>query len=156
MERLRRFRVTTDSKHDLPERNLTPTGPNQVRSSDITYLWTDGCRPYPAITPDPFNREVVGWSPKPRMTADIVTDAPTMAWFRRKPAAIDPSFGSGSPVYQQGDGVLPRQAVVLDFGLRIARAVHAGRARGPDSGETGDRNPTAWKAKNRGKVESVR
>ncbi len=36
---------------------------------------------------DLFNREVVGWSLKPRMTADIVTDALTMAWFRRKPAA---------------------------------------------------------------------
>lgn len=36
---------------------------------------------------DLFNREVVGWSLKPRMTADIVTDALTMAWFRKKPAA---------------------------------------------------------------------
>lgn len=36
---------------------------------------------------DLFNREVVGWSLKPRMTADIVTDALTMAWFRRKPAS---------------------------------------------------------------------
>jgi putative transposase len=35
---------------------------------------------------DLFNSEVVGWSLKPRMTADIVTDALTMAWFRRKPA----------------------------------------------------------------------
>ncbi len=35
---------------------------------------------------DLFNREVVGWSHKPRMTADIVTDALTMAWFRKKPA----------------------------------------------------------------------
>ena len=35
---------------------------------------------------DLFNREVVGWSIKPRMMADIVTDALTMAWFRRKPA----------------------------------------------------------------------
>ena len=34
---------------------------------------------------DLFNREIVGWSIKPRMTADIVTDALTMAWFRRKP-----------------------------------------------------------------------
>lgn len=32
-----------------------------------------------------FNREVVGWSIKPRMTADIVTDALTTAWFRRRP-----------------------------------------------------------------------
>jgi putative transposase len=28
----------------------------------------------------------VGWSVKPRMTADLVTDALTMAWFRRRPA----------------------------------------------------------------------
>ena len=40
-----------------------------------------------AIVLDLFNREIVGWSIKPRMTADIVTDALTMAWFRRKPGA---------------------------------------------------------------------
>ncbi len=34
---------------------------------------------------DLFNREVVGWSIKSRMTADIVTDALTMARLRRKP-----------------------------------------------------------------------
>jgi putative transposase len=41
---------------------------------------------YLAVVPDLFNREVVGWSIKPRMTADIVVDALTMAWFRRRPA----------------------------------------------------------------------
>ncbi len=35
---------------------------------------------------DLFNREVVGWSLKPHMTADLVTDALTLAWFRKKPA----------------------------------------------------------------------
>jgi putative transposase len=35
---------------------------------------------------DLFNREVVGWSLKPRMTVDIVVDALAMAWFRRQPA----------------------------------------------------------------------
>ena len=109
----RRFKVTTDSKHNLPiapnllERNFTPDAPNQVWTSDITYLWTDegwlylmkqpaiplGWQKTPtkwlvmAIVLDLFNREVVGWSLKPRMTADIVTDALTMAWFRRKPTA---------------------------------------------------------------------
>lgn len=38
-----------------------------------------------AIELDLFNREIVGWSNKPRMTADIVTDALAMVWFRRKP-----------------------------------------------------------------------
>jgi len=89
----RRFKATTDSKHNLPvapnllERNFTPDAPNQVWTSDITYLWTGEGWLYLAIVLDLFNREVVGWSLKPRMTADIVTDALTMAWFRRKPAA---------------------------------------------------------------------
>ena len=59
----RRYKVTTDSKHNLPvaenllARNFTPTGPNQVWISDITYLWTvEGCL-YLAIV---FDREVVG------------------------------------------------------------------------------------------------
>jgi putative transposase len=39
-----------------------------------------------AVVLDLFNREAVGWSIKPRMTADIVVDTLTMAWFRRKPA----------------------------------------------------------------------
>lgn len=43
----RRFRATTDSKHNLPiapnllGRNFAPEAPNQVWTSDITYLWTD-------------------------------------------------------------------------------------------------------------------
>ena len=35
---------------------------------------------------DLFNRDVVGGSLKPHLTADLVTDALTMAWFRRQPA----------------------------------------------------------------------
>ena len=53
---------------------------------DISYLWTDEGWLYLSIVLDLFNREVVGWSLKPRMTTDIVTEALTMAWFRRKPA----------------------------------------------------------------------
>ena len=89
----RRYKATTDSRHGLPvaenllERNFTPAAPNQVWSSDITYLWTDEGWLYLAIVLDLFNREIVGWSIKPRMTADIVTDALTMAWFRRRPGA---------------------------------------------------------------------
>ena len=54
--------------------------------TDLTCLWTDEGRLSLAIVLDLFNREVVGWSLQPRMTADIVIDALTMAWFRRKPA----------------------------------------------------------------------
>lgn len=88
----RRFKATTDSKHVLPvagnllDRNFMPSAPNQVWTADMTYIWTDEGWLYLAIVLDLFNREIVGWSLKSRMTADIVTDALTMAWFRRKPA----------------------------------------------------------------------
>jgi hypothetical protein len=55
-------------------RNFTSTAPNRVWTSDITYLWTDKGWLYLAFVLDLFNREVVGWSLNPRMTADIVTD----------------------------------------------------------------------------------
>lgn len=88
----RRWRATTDSRHTLPvapnrlERNFTPAAPNRVWTADMTYIWTDEGWLYLAIVLDLFNREVVGWSIRPRMTSDIVTEALTMAWFRRKPA----------------------------------------------------------------------
>ena len=88
----RRYKATTDSRHTLPvapnllDRNFTPATPNKVWTADMTYIWTDEGWLYLAVVIDLFNREVVGWSIKPRMTTDIVMDALTMAWFRRKPA----------------------------------------------------------------------
>ena len=89
----RRFKATTDSKHSMPvadnllNRDFTPTAPNRVWTGDITYIATGEGWLYLAVVLDLFNREVIGWSIKPRMTADIVTDALSMAWFRRKPDA---------------------------------------------------------------------
>jgi transposase InsO family protein len=89
----RRFKATTDSKHSMPvadnllNRNFTPAAPNRVWTGDITYIATGEGWLYLAVVLDLFNREVIGWSIKPRMTADIVTDALSMAWFRRKPDA---------------------------------------------------------------------
>ena len=88
----RRYKATTDSKHNLPvaknllNREFTPALPNKVWTADMTYIWTDEGWLYLAVVIDLFNREVVGWSIKPRMTADIVMDALSMAWFRRRPA----------------------------------------------------------------------
>jgi len=59
---------------------------NQVWSVDLAYLWTDEGWLYLAVVHDLFKWKVVGWSIKPHMTADIVMDALTMAWFRRQPA----------------------------------------------------------------------
>ena len=44
--RKRKYRVTTDSKHNFPvaknllDRQFISAGPNQVWASDITYIWT--------------------------------------------------------------------------------------------------------------------
>jgi len=87
----RRYKATTDSKHALPvaanllDRQFSPAAPDRVWTGDITYIQTDEGWLYLAVVLDLFNREVIGWSIKPRMTADIVTDALAMAWFRRKP-----------------------------------------------------------------------
>jgi putative transposase len=65
-------------------RNFTPADPNQVCTSNITYIWTDEGWLYLAVTLHLFNREVMGWSVKPRMTADLESDTSTMAWYYRR------------------------------------------------------------------------
>lgn len=88
-----RFKATPDSRHSWPvadnllERQFAPPAPNRTWTGDITYIPTAEGWLYLAIVLDLFNREVIGWSIKSRLTADIVTDALTMAWFHRKPEA---------------------------------------------------------------------
>ncbi len=88
----RKYVVTTDSKHHLPvapdlvQRRFNPPEPNQVWSGDITYLATDEGWLYLAGVLDLHSRQLVGWSMKPNMQADLVKDALAMAWFRRQPA----------------------------------------------------------------------
>jgi len=87
----RRFKATTDSVHcepvadNLLARQFAQNAPNRAWVSDITYIPTQEGWLYLAMVMDLFNREIVGWSLKSRMRADIVTDALRMAWFRRKP-----------------------------------------------------------------------
>ena len=87
----RRYKVTTDSKHSLPvaanvlDRHFMPDAPNRVWTGDITYIATAEGWLYLAVVIDLFNREVIGWSIKPWMTTDLVLDALSMAWFRRRP-----------------------------------------------------------------------
>jgi putative transposase len=87
----KKFVVTTDSKHDLPiaknllDRNFNPAAPDQVWSSDITYIETGEGWLYLAAVIDLFSRQVVGWSMQPHMQTSLVSDALRMAWFRRHP-----------------------------------------------------------------------
>jgi putative transposase len=77
----RRFRVTTDSSHnlgfapDLVQRDFEPSGPNQTWASDITYVWTDEGWAYLAVVLDLYSRKVVGWALADHMRAELVLDA---------------------------------------------------------------------------------
>lgn len=85
----RKFKVTTDSDHQLPiadnllARNFDASAPNQKWVQDITYLWTSEGWLYLAVVIDLYSRAVVGWSMDTHMKAHLVTDALTMALFRR-------------------------------------------------------------------------
>ena len=89
----RRYKATTDSRHKLPvapnllNRQFNQTAPGKAYSADITYIPTGEGWLYLAVVLDLFDRSVVGWSMKDRMKTDIVSDALTMAWFRRRPQA---------------------------------------------------------------------
>ena len=87
----RRFKVTTDSHHELPvspnllNREFTVAEPDKVWVGDITYIATDEGWLFLAVVIDLFSRQVVGWSLREDMTSNIVIDALRMAWFRRRP-----------------------------------------------------------------------
>ena len=88
----RRFKVTTDSNHDLPiapnllDRQFTVAEPDKVWAGDITYIHTGEGWLFLAVVIDLFSRQVVGWSLREDMTRDIVIDALRMAWFKRHPS----------------------------------------------------------------------
>jgi putative transposase len=86
----KRFKVTTNSKHDLPvaanllEQNFNAKAPNEKWVGDITYLWTDEGWLYLATVLDLYSRRVIGWSMSERMTASLVCNALMMALWRRQ------------------------------------------------------------------------
>ncbi len=88
----RRFKVTTDSKHQQPiapnllERRFNVEKPDRYYVGDITYIETRQGWLYLAVVIDLYSRHVVGWSMDQRMTAQLVNDALLMAIWKRKPA----------------------------------------------------------------------
>ena len=86
----RKYKATTNSNHKLPvapnllEQDFTASAPNQKWVSDITYIATDEGWLYLAVVLDLYSRLVVGWSMAERMTTELVSDALTMALWRRK------------------------------------------------------------------------
>lgn len=89
----RKFRATTNSKHDLPvapnllDRQFTVDAPNRAWVSDITYIPTEEGWLYLASVMDLYSRKVVGWSMGERVTRELAVDALRMAIRQRKPVA---------------------------------------------------------------------
>lgn len=86
----RKFKVTTDSKHNKPihnnhlDRQFNAEAPNQRWVSDITYIPTVEGWLYLAVVMDLYSRKIVGWSMSDRMKESLVVNALKMAVFRRK------------------------------------------------------------------------
>jgi len=88
----KKFKVATDSKHNLPvalnllNRQFEVQESDRVYVSDITYIWTHEGWLYLAVILDLFSRQVVGWSLSKRMTKKLIMNALRMAIWRRRPA----------------------------------------------------------------------
>jgi len=87
----RKFKVTTDSKHNLPVAPNVLAGrfdwkrPNEAWVGDLTYIPTDEGWLYLAVLLDLFSRRVVGWAMDKQMTRKLPLRALHMAIQRRKP-----------------------------------------------------------------------
>jgi len=89
----RKFRVTTDSRHNLPvapnllARQFAVSAPDKAWVSDITYVPTDEGWLYLAGLKDLFDGELVGYAMSERMTQQLVMTALFRAVAARRPGA---------------------------------------------------------------------
>lgn len=89
----RRFRKTTDSKHEFPiapnvlARDFTASAPDEAWVTDITFLWTAQGWLYLAVILDLFSRRVVGWATSQNVDRHLALAALDRALARRRPIA---------------------------------------------------------------------
>jgi putative transposase len=87
----RKFKVTTDSRHDHPvapnllDRQFMVAAPNTVWLADLSYIWTREGWLYLAVVLDLFSRQVVGWAMDEQMPQELTLAALDMALQRRRP-----------------------------------------------------------------------
>jgi putative transposase len=85
----KKFRVTTDSKHNLPiannilNREFAVQKPDQVWVTDITYILTGEGWLFLAVMIDLFSRRIVGWKMSNRIDKHLVCNALEMALMSR-------------------------------------------------------------------------
>ena len=90
---VRKFRVTTDSKHQHPvapnrlNRQFVVKRPNRVWLSDITYIWTLEGWLYLAAVMDGCSRKIVGYAMQEQMDQSLTVTALDRALAVRRPSA---------------------------------------------------------------------
>jgi putative transposase len=115
----RRYKATTDSKHDMPvaenllDRNFEAGGPDEKWTADITYIPTAEGWLYLAVVMDLYTRMIVGWSMEARMTRELVINALRMAYFRRHPKPGLMHHSDRGSQYCSHD----YQAVLTEYGM---------------------------------------
>ena len=88
----RKFKATTNSNHNMPvaenvlEQTFTPSAPNKVWVTDITYIPTEEGWLYLAGVKDIFTCELVGYAMAERMTQELVAKALFRAVQQKRPA----------------------------------------------------------------------
>ena len=83
------IRPATELAANILDRQFHAAEPNRRWVADFTYIWTAEGWLYVAVVLDLFSRRIVGWSMRASMTADLVTDALTLAlWRRGKPREL--------------------------------------------------------------------
>lgn len=86
----RKFIVTTESKAKTPvapdrlRRNFNTGKQNQAWVGDTTFIRTRQGWLFLAVVLDLYSRKVIGWAMSHRNNTDLVSDALTMAFWRRK------------------------------------------------------------------------
>ena len=87
----KKWKATTNSKHNYPvadnlvDQNFIATRPNELWTSDITYIWTKEGWLYLCVILDVFHRKIIGWSMNKNMSQDLVIAAFKQAYNRYKP-----------------------------------------------------------------------
>lgn len=88
----RKFKATTNSKHNLPvaenlvDQDFTPSRPNEIWLTDITYIPTQEGWLYLAGVKDVFTCEIVGYAMAERMTQGLTGKALFRAVQQKRPA----------------------------------------------------------------------
>lgn len=93
IQKRHKFKVTTNSKHDLPiaenllNQDFNTKAPDKVWVADITYIPTKEGWLYLSGIKDLFNCEIVGYAMSARMTQDLTAKALFSAVKQKRPSA---------------------------------------------------------------------